>query len=94
MKKVLVQDASNVIDLSQVTNDSIVGIKWRTKRKNFIVKLKNESFVSIGGSDLDVANSWSEQSVKQYIKRAFEGQEAEAFVFDTLKELYRWLSED
>ena len=94
MKKVLVQDASNVIDLSQVTNDSIVGIKWRTERKGFVVKLKNESFVSIGNSDLNADDSWSETSVKQYIKRAFERQEGEAFVFDTLKELYRWLAED
>jgi hypothetical protein len=95
MKKVVVvKQESDVIDLSQITNDSIVGVKWRSGNKSFIIEVKRDEFACCEHKKLSFVNSWTTKTILEYVSSAINDQGAKCFVFDTFKELYQWLAED
>ena len=92
MKKVVKNQQCDVINLSDVTNESIVGVQWKDGEKSFIVKLKSEKFAACGSTDLCLGDAWHRTSVEKYLEKTIS-MGATPFVFDTLKELYQWMAE-
>jgi hypothetical protein len=95
MKKLVVLKQKNdVIDLSQITDKSIVGIEWESSSKSFIIQIKSNRYAGTGSIDLSVNGVWETETKMDYIEKAITQQNADCFVFNTLKELYEWLAED
>lgn len=92
MKKVVKNQQSDVIILSDVTNENFVGIQWDDGDKSFVIKLPNGRFVGAGEEDLDLESSWTKPSLKKYLEDTIQ-MGATPYVFDTLKELYQWMVE-
>lgn len=91
MKKVVKNQQSDVINLSDVTDESIVGIQWSDESKSFLIKLESKKFAACGHSHLYLGNAWHRPSVKEYLEDVIVAG-ATPFVFDTLKELYQWMA--
>ena len=93
MRKVIVENDSNVIKLSQITNESIIGINDRFKNKGFIIEQSNGTFSS--SNDLSFFKTWSCSTKRDYIEKflATSKGKVEFFEFKTVKELFKWLSE-
>lgn len=89
MKKVIFKKRTEEVYLSDLNDDSIIGIQWKTGVKTFVVN-SNDGFVGCG--KLSTLGSWEKDSKKEYVKTAIE-QKPEIFVFETEKELFKWLSE-
>lgn len=95
MKKIIDKVPSEFARLDDINNKSIVGILWADGAKSFVIRVRDTSFVSVGAglTNFDVSNCWGEPSVKEYILSATNGQRATAFLFESDKELYKWMSE-
>lgn len=88
MKRVVNFDAEN-IDITEITNNSNVGIKWNNGRKNIVV-LKNENeFAAMSPDHLSVSFSWTRPTKQEFVKQALR-QNPDVYVFDSKKELLIW----
>lgn len=91
MNKVTLEDRKE-LTLSDLNNDSIVGIKFFAG-KNYIIQERSGNFISLSANENSISEStFSELSLVEYVKR-LKKQDPEVFVFDTMKELHKWLSE-
>lgn len=90
MKKIIVKEEKDVIGLSQITNDSSVGILWENSDKSFITEFSSNMFVGIRVGDLSLKGKWTEDSKQTYIKEAIKGG-GECFFFETVEELREWM---
>lgn len=90
MKKVTQQ--TETISIDNITNDSIVGIDWGAYKYQ-VIQLGTETFIALNNGS--TVSSWSRPTKKEYIETALnKGERIRAYVFDTYKELYKWLSSD
>lgn len=88
MKRVVNFDAEN-IDITEITNNSNVGIKWNNGRKNIVI-LKNENeFAAMSPDHLSVSFSWTRPTKQEFVKQALR-QNPDVYVFDSKKELLIW----
>lgn len=92
MKKIIEKEEKDVIELSQITNDSIVGIRWKNGEKSFISELFNDVFIGISVGELSLTSKWGENSKQAYVRRTISLGRA-CFIFETVKELREWLRE-
>ena len=91
MKRVVLKQECDVIDLSQITNDSIVGVK-HDRFWGFLTQTPEGDFFACE-RNFDNDGCWVENSKQNAAKKLIE-RGCEVFVFDSLKELYTWLAED
>lgn len=90
MKKVTQQ--TETVSIDNITNDSIVGIDWGAY-KSQIVQTDIETFTALNNGS--TVYTWSKPTKKEYVETALnKGERIKAYVFDTYKELYKWLSSD
>lgn len=90
MKKVISDANLDIVKIEDISNDDIVGIQWLSGVRTMVIKRKENDY--IGTSDNDIEDSWSQKSVKDYVmKTKIRG--AEAYIFSSVKELFRWMSE-
>ena len=92
MKKlVVVKQKNDVIDLSQITNETILGFRG-SFYSGFITQSPNGQYFC-SGRNHDNDGCWVENSKQNAVKKLTD-RDCEVFAFDTLKELYQWLAED
>ena len=91
MKKVIFKQEDNVINVSDVTDDMIVGILWEDGDKSFLIKDDNDFSVGIGLNSLTTKKHWSAPSHEDYIRNTYDAKKI--FVFCSPKELAQWLAE-
>ena len=91
MKQVIFKKNDNVIKISQVTDDMIVGVLWEDGDKSFLIKDDNCFSIGLGLNNLTTKNHWSAPSHEDYIRGTFDAKDF--FVFDSPKELAQWLAE-
>ena len=91
MKKVIFKQKDNVINVSDVTDDMIVGILWEDGDKSFLIKDDNGFSVGIGLNSLTTKKHWSGTSHEDYIRNTNNAKDF--FVFDSPKELAQWLAD-
>ena len=90
MKKVIERQSEGVIYLDQITDKHIVGISFPDGEK--VMVIQNEiGFIGISTKDKNLIDCVKRNSKIEYINRYNE--EKEVFVFDSMKEIYKWLSE-
>lgn len=90
MKKVILnENKKDKVYLKDLDNDNIVGILWEDKEKTTCIKFEN-SFFEVDNFQ-NTAKKLNEKDIQRYIK----GSDSiiEVYVFDTMKELFKWLSE-
>lgn len=90
MKRVLnFENSVDIVDISTITDNSNIGIKWNGGHKNIIVMKNDGEFVGMADDSLSVAYSWAKKTKREYIIQALK-QEPEVFVFESKKELLTW----
>ena len=93
MKKIVL-NASDLIDIADVSNYARVGIQWQDEGKCMIIKT-SEGFIGMNGS-LDTVHCWSAKSIQEYVERALKqgnNEGSQAFYFSKVSELFKWMSE-
>ena len=94
MKKVVVNKVRE-ISIEEIKNDHIIGILWSSGSKNFLIQSDYKEYCTTSVKDAICSNTIKEKSKKELLKRLLSKNvlSLEIFVFDTEKELYKWLSE-
>ena len=94
MKKVVVNKTIEV-SIEEVKDDHIIGVLWSTGSKNFLIQSDYKEYCTTSVKDGICSNTIKEKSKKELLKRFLSKNvlSLEIFVFDTEKELYKWLSE-
>ena len=87
MRKVILENKKEEVYLSDLNEDSIVGVQ--TSICKFVMSRTKNGYEWIGEINL----SSNEKSQYKTIKEACHGN-SEVYQFDTMKELFKWLSED
>lgn len=94
MKKVVVNKVRE-ISIEEIKNDHIIGILWGINNKNFLIQSDNKEYCTTSVKEGICSRTIREKSKKELLKRLLSKNvlSLEIFVFDTEKELYKWLSE-
>ena len=94
MKKVVVGKARE-ISIEDIKDDHIIGILWSSGSKNFLIQSDYKEYCATSVKNGIYSNTIKEKSKKELLKRFLSKNvlSLEIFVFDTEKELYKWLSE-
>ena len=94
MKKVVVNKVRE-ISIEEIKNDHIIGILWSSGSKNFLIQSDDKEYCTTTVNNGIYSNTIKEKSKKELLKRFLSKNvlSLEIFVFDTEKELYKWLSE-
>jgi hypothetical protein len=90
MKKI-VSNASEVINLTDISDHANVGIRFVDGNKCFVIQT-NDGFYGVDNS-LDIDGSWKRESMQEYIENALKQTGSEAFYFNKVSDLFRWMSE-
>ena len=95
MKKVVVVDKVREIIIEDIKDDHIIGILWSSGNKDFLIQSDDKEYCAISVKDGICSNTIKEKSKKELLKRFLSKNvlSLEIFVFDTERELYKWLSE-
>ena len=93
MKKIVrTIDVTEVTRIADITNNSIVAIKWSDSAVSIVIQAKDEWFYGLSYNDFDLRRAWSKESKAEYVEKALKQKGTEAFEFNTYKELYEWLA--
>ncbi len=94
MKKVVVNKVRE-ISIEEIKNDHIIGVLWSSGSKNFLIQSDDKEYCTTSVKDGICSITIKEKSKKELLKRFLSKNvlTLEIFVFDTEKELYKWLSE-
>ena len=87
MKKVILEEKSSEVYLSDLMATSIIGMETSHGNK-FVLSKTNSGFECVGNNNLSSSGKTNYKSFKD----ALEGFE-NVFVFETTKELFKWMSE-
>ena len=95
MKKVVVVDKVREIIIEDIKDDHIIGILWSSGSKNFLIRSDDKEYCTTTVNNGIYSNTIKEKSKKELLKRFLSKNvlSLEIFVFDTERELYKWLSE-
>ncbi len=93
MKEIVEKIKKSQVELSEITNDSFVGILWSDKKRGKILTINDSSYVGFCIEDMDLRTNWRKSSKVDYVKSAMEQYGVVAFLFDSLVELNKWLLE-
>ncbi len=90
MKRVIVTEKDiETVNIDSIDNYSIIGISENLK--HYVIKVKNGYCAS---TDNDITNKWVKDTQKEYIQEFCKRvPESQIFIFDTHKELFKWLSD-
>ena len=94
MKKVVVNKVRE-ISVEEIKDDHIIGVLWSSGSKNFLIQSDDKEYCTTTVNNGIYSNTIKEKSKKELLKRFLSKNvlSLEIFVFDTEKELYKWLSE-
>ena len=94
MKKVVVNKVRE-ISIEEIKDDHIIGVLWSSGSKNFLIQSDDKEYCTTTVNNGIYSNTIKEKSKKELLKRFLSENvlSLEIFVFDTEKELYKWLSE-
>lgn len=94
MKRIII-GTEEIVSLSNISNTSILGIQWEDGSKGMIV-YTTEGFCSISNRNRpNTWNVWYAGSAQEYIEKCLKqgnNTNSKAFVFETVLELYKWMS--
>lgn len=93
-KIVLKQEETQLID-SIMDRDNI-GILWEDGTKSMVLETEQGYCAIDNQYNPCILSVWYEESTKKYVKRALaqgNNTNSQAFIFDTVAELYKWMSE-
>ena len=94
MKRIIHVD-EEVVSLYNITDNSIVGVQWQDGCKGMITNTP-DGFCSIGNKyKPNTWNVWYAKTIQEYIERSLKqgnNTNSKAFVFETVSELYEWMS--
>jgi hypothetical protein len=88
VQKINVQEVS----LSDITNDSFIGIEWDSGNKSRVITVSTDQFAGLSILDTDLRGKWTRESKKQYVKSSIEQMgRVRAYLFDSEEDLLKWI---
>lgn len=90
MKKIVLK-ANELINISDVSDYSKVGLQWVNGKKSIVIRTK-DGFYGMDNS-LEIVHSWSRDTMQEYIENGLTQEGAQAFYFNKSSELFKWMSE-
>lgn len=91
MKKVIIKQEEEKVYLSDLDSSSLVGLEFNQGVKAFLLYSCKKGFYCINNTDFSELESKDfEDTIKGYIE---EMNVKNVFVFETHKELFKWMSE-
>lgn len=95
MRRVILKNRECEINFEDITDKSFVGIQWEDGKKCMIIDTR-EGYCSISDDHYpNIWNVWYAPTVKEYVKNALtqgNNTKSQAFVFNDVKELFKWMS--
>lgn len=92
MKRIVQQMNVQEVSLSDITNDSFVGIEWSSDHKCKVITIDSNTYASITLKDTDLRAKWTASSVESYVKSSLEqGNHVNAYKFDSEEDLLEWI---
>jgi hypothetical protein len=92
MKRIVQQMNVQEVSLSDITNDSFVGIEWYSGNKSRVITVSTDKFAGLSILDTDLRGKWTMESKKQYVKSSIEQtEEVRAYLFDSEEDLLEWI---
>ena len=82
---------SEVILLSEISDNDYVGIRWNSGAKSWIIKTSNKEFKGIEVGDRSLTGCWIRSTKKDYVGNALEQEGTKAYVFENKDELLTFL---
>ena len=94
MKRIVIEQ-TEIVTLNDISDASIVGMQWEDGSKGMIISTP-EGFCSVTNrSRPNTWNVWYTKTAREYVERSSKqgnNTNSKAFVFDTVTELYEWMS--
>lgn len=90
MKKIVL-NASELINISDVSDYSKVGFQWPGGKKSIVIRTK-DGFYGMDAS-MEIIDSWGRDTMQEYIEAGLNQEGAQAFYFNKSSELFKWMSE-
>ncbi len=93
MKKVIITESLiNTINLENIHNNHIVGIVWESGKKAILIE-QNGNYYAMNQDRLKLTSIFN-PNIKDYLEaRISVGSLKEIYVFETLSECFKWMSE-
>ncbi len=96
MKKVVLSSTCNEVNINNIKNTDIVGIKWVEGNKSLVIPCLDIEmeliFIGHEFEDNDLGDCWDAASKNEYAKEAMS-MDAEVFVFESLVGFAKWFEE-
>lgn len=90
MKKIILEENKDQVYLSDLNDDSIVGVVFEENTKGFLFK-SEKGFTAICNDEIDISENWYASTIEEYVSDDVVKQ---AYQFKTMKGLFKWLAED
>ena len=94
MRKV-VKNASDLIDINEINDHSIIGIQWASGVRCIIIHNRNNKFYGLNNDCYcpSTRSSYEKNTKLEYIENIFEHHDGSSvFVFESTMELLKWFS--
>lgn len=91
MKKVIIKQEEEKVYLSDLDSSSLVGLEFNQGLKAFLLYSCEKGFYCVNNTDFSKLESKIfEDTIKDFVETC---KVQEVFVFETHKELFKWMSE-
>jgi hypothetical protein len=90
MKRNVLADRKKPTYVSDLTDDSIVGIVCNNGVKLVVVKKNDKEFVGLNNNKLDISSTWSADTLQNFVRQIRNAKQT--FIFDTNIEALKWLA--
>jgi len=94
MKRIVIEQ-SETVALSEIDNNSIVGIQWESGDKCFIIDTPAGLCSVNNRTRPNIFNVWYAESAQEYVEKSLHqgnNTNSKAYVFDDQLELFEWMS--
>lgn len=93
MKKVILKEKIEEVYLSDLNEDSVVGVQWIDDVKSsFVYNKCQEEYTQIANDRSNTISMNGKKTIKEYIEY-IGTKHIKVYLFETQKELFKWLSE-
>lgn len=93
MKKVVLKEQEKRIYLSDITDDNIIGVKWKHDESKALIYCQDKLYMFLSNYNITKNRCpVRKTSIQELIKKC-EHDIKNVYVFETEKELFKWMSE-
>ena len=89
-EKVILEEKKDAVHLSELNNDSVIGVLWGDDSKGVLLN-NHENFFILNNDSICVGFAVKKPSIKEYFEYIKEFKDV--YLFSSVKECFKWMSE-